>query len=49
MRTFSFGSKNSSVVVILSADDFAEAEETLFEHVHPDTRWSCDDTEGEEE
>lgn len=49
MRTFIFSSKNSSVTITLSADNFEKAEETLFEHVQPHTSWSIDDVKGEKE
>lgn len=49
MKTYHFYSKNSSVNVTLSADNFEEAEETLFDHVKHTWGWRCDDPEGEEE
>lgn len=49
MRTFNFYQKNSSVRVTLSADNFEEAEETLFDHVKSNYGWRCEDEDGEDE
>ncbi len=49
MKTFMFTQKNSSVTVILSADNIDEAEEILFDTVQSDYGWRVDNEEGEEE
>lgn len=49
MKTFHFYHKNSSVNVTLSAKDFDEAEEILFDHVKDTYGWRVDSVEGEDE
>jgi hypothetical protein len=49
MKTFHFYHKNSSVRVTLSADNFEEAEETLFDYVKSTYGWRVEDEDGEAE
>lgn len=49
MKTFTFYQKNSSVIITLSAPNFEEAEELLFETVKSDYGWRVDDEDGESE
>lgn len=49
MKTFHFCQKNSSVIVTLSATDFEEAEQELFNTVKDDYGWRVEDEDGEDE
>ena len=49
MKTFNFYQKNSSVCVTLSADNFEEAEEILFDHVKSSYGWRVEDEHGKDE
>tara|TARA_R110000824_G_scaffold224290_2_gene411970 strand:+ start:227 stop:382 length:156 start_codon:yes stop_codon:yes gene_type:complete len=49
MKTFTFTQKYGNASVILSADNFEEAEEQLFDIVQGDCGWRVEDEDGEEE
>ena len=51
MRTFIFNQKHgcNGVSVILSAENYKEAEEILMDTVQGDCGWRVEDEEGEEE
>jgi hypothetical protein len=49
MRTFVFYQKHGNASVTLSANDFDEAEEALFDIVQGDCGWRVEDEEGEPE
>lgn len=48
MKTFTFINKNSSAIMVLSAQNFEEAEQELFELVKTDD-WYVEDEDGESE
>jgi hypothetical protein len=49
MKTFVFYQKHGNASVTLSANDFDEAEEALFDIVQGDCGWRVEDEEGEPE
>lgn len=49
MRTFVFTQKNSSLVIVVSAKDFTEAEQILDNTVKDNYGWRVDNEEGEED
>jgi hypothetical protein len=49
MKTFVFHQKNGNASVILSAENFKEAELALFDIVKSDYGWRVEDEDGEDE
>jgi hypothetical protein len=49
MKTFVFTQKHGNASVTLSADNFDDAVEALFEIVQGDCGWRVEDEDGEEE
>jgi len=49
MKTFIFTQKHGNASVTLSANDFEEAEEALFDIVQGDCGWRVEDEDGEDE
>ena len=49
MKTFVFAEKNSSAVIVLSAESFLMAHMMMQQLVKDVDAWRCDDEEGEEE
>lgn len=48
MKTFIFTQKNSRVVIVITAEDFTEAEQILNDTVRDNYGWRVDNEEGEE-
>lgn len=49
MKTFVFTQKNSGVVIVITAEDFTEAEQILNDTVKDNYGWRVDNEEGEED
>ena len=48
MLQYTFIQKNSSIIIIIKANSFEEAEKLLFETIIDNYGWRVDDEEGEE-
>jgi hypothetical protein len=49
MKTYIFTQKYGNASVILSADNYKEAEEALMDIVEGDCGWRCENEDGEDE